>query len=145
MDRDAAYGPEPVARWFTPAAIAAALWMALGCAAYLLDVTADHASLPADQRVIAEAVPLWMKAAYAVAVWVGLAGAVLLLLRRRLAEPLLLISLVASAVMFSAFVLVRGMRANMSSDQLLIPILVVLLGWTIYWFARHSRMRGWLK
>lgn len=145
MVRDEAYGPTPVARWFKPAAIATTLWMALGCAAYLIDVTADHASLPADQRALAEAVPLWMKVAYATAVWVGLAGAVLLLLRRRLAEPLLLVSLVASVIMFSAFFLVRGMRENTSSDQLLIPILVVLLGCLIYGFARHSRMRGWLK
>jgi hypothetical protein len=145
MNEDDRYRTQPLARWFTWAAIAAVVWMALGCLAYLLDVTTDHTSLPADQRAMAEAVPLWMKAAYAVAVWVGLAGAVLLLLRRRLAEPLLLVSLVASVVMFSAFFLVRDLRENMSSDQLLVPILVVLLGWTIYWFARHSRQRGWLR
>jgi hypothetical protein len=137
--------PQPPARWFKPAAIAATLWMALGCAAYLMDVTTDHASLPADQRVIAEAVPLWMKAAYGAAVWSGLAGAVLLLLRRKLAEPLLLLSLVASIIMFSAFFLVPGLRENMSSNQLLVPILVTAVGWTIFWFARRGRMRGWLR
>jgi hypothetical protein len=145
MDRDAAYGPEPVARWFTPAAIATTLWMALGCASYLYNVSVDSADLPADQRLMMEAVPAWMVFFFAVAVWVGLAGAVALLLRRRLAEPLLLVSLVAAAIQFSGYLLVRQLRDSMSSDQLLFPIVVVLLGWTIYWFARHSRMRGWLK
>lgn len=145
MDHADPYAPRPLAGWFKPAAIASTLWMMAGCAAYLMDVTTDHASLPADQRVIAEAVPLWMKAAYGAAVWSGLAGAVMLLLRRKLAEPLLLLSLVASVIMFSAFFLVPGLRENMSSDQLLVPIAVVALGWTIFWFARHSRMRGWLK
>lgn len=145
MSTDERYAPQPLAPWFKPAAIATTVWMMLGCAAYLMDVTTDPATLPLDQRAMMEGAPIWYKAAYGTAVWVGLAGAVLLLLRRRLAEPLLLVSLIAAAVMVSAFFLVPAFRDNLSSDQLLLPIVVVLLGWTIYWFANHSRRRGWLR
>ena len=53
-----------------------------------------------------DATPTWMVAAYAIAVWVGLAGALLLLLRRKLAVPLLLVSLIAVIVQFSGLFLV---------------------------------------
>jgi hypothetical protein len=145
MERDDPYRPQPLASWFKFGAIGSVLWMMFGCAIYLIDVTTDVASLPADQRTLVEARPAWMVAAYGIAVWIGLAGAVLLAMRRKMAEPLLLISLIGTLVIFAAYFIVPGLRDNMSSDQLLVPIVVVLLGWTIYWFARHSRQRGWLR
>ena len=68
----------------------ALLFEAFGCCMYLAQVSADRAALPLDQRAMWDATPTWMVAAYAIAVWVGLAGAALLLLRRKLAVPVLL-------------------------------------------------------
>jgi type II secretory pathway component PulF len=70
---------------------------------------------------------------------------VLLLLRRKLAEPLLLLSLAGVLVWFAGFLLVPALREGMSSEALLIPLIIVAFTWTIFWFARHSRMRGWLR
>jgi uncharacterized membrane protein len=63
---------------------------------------------------------------------------------RALLAVLLLVSLVAVLVQFSAYFIDPQLRQSMSSDQLVIPVVIVVLGWTIYWFARHSRQRGWL-
>jgi hypothetical protein len=142
---DNPYSPRPLARWFMPAAIASLLWMLLGCALYLYQVTLDPSTLPLDQRAIAEAAPTWMFAAFAVAVWVGLAGTVMLVMRRKLAEPLLLVSLIATLVQFSAYFLDQRLNEAMSTDGFVVPIVVVLLTWTVFWFARHSRQRGWLR
>ena len=51
-----------------------------------------------------------MTIAWAVAIGAGLLGALCLLLRRRFAEPLLLISLLAVPVQFSGLFLVRQVR-----------------------------------
>ena len=139
------FGARPVASWFMVAAVAALLFMALGCVSYLMHVFADPATMPLDQRAAYAAEPAWVTGAYAVAVWVGLAGAILLVLRRRLAEPALLLSLVATLIWVAGLVLVRDLRENMSANDLLVAIVVTALTWTIYWFARHSRMRGWLR
>ena len=139
------FGPRPVASWFMVAAVAALLFMALGCVSYLMHVFADPATMPLDQRAAYAAEPAWVTGAYAVAVWVGLAGAILLVLRRRLAEPALLLSLVATLIWLAGLVQVRDLRENMSANDLLVAIVVTALTWTIYWFARHSRMRGWLR
>lgn len=145
MDRDEPYTAEPVHGWFKPAAIGSVLFMLMGCAAYLFEVTVDPATLPADQRAISDAAPTWMMFFFAVAVWVGLAGAVLLLMRRRIGETLLLVSLIAVIIQFSAYFIDPELREAMPADGMLIPILILLATWTIYWFARHSRQRGWLK
>ena len=142
---DDPYTPRPVAGWFTPAAIASLLFMGLGCVMYLTHVLADPDSLPLDQRSAYLAEPAWVTAAYAVAVWVGLAGTVLLVMKRKLAEWLLLVSLVAVLVWLAGLIVVTPLRENMSANDLLVAIVVTALTWTIYWFARHSRQREWLR
>ena len=139
------YAPQPLARWFMPAAIASLLWMLLGCAMYLIEVSLDPATLPLDQQAIVAAMPKWMYAAFAIAVWVGLAGAVMLVLRRKLAVPLLGISLLAMLVQNSAYFVDRRLAEVVPSDSLLLPIIVLAITWTVFWFAWHSLRRGWLK
>jgi hypothetical protein len=138
-------GQQPVAGWFTPAAMASLLFMVLGCIMYLMHVLTDPDTLPLEQRIAFEALPVWVVAAQAVAVWVGLAGTALLFLRRKLAEPALLVSVVAVLVWLAGLLAVTGVRENMSANDLLVAIVVSAITWTIYWFARRSRQRGWLR
>lgn len=143
MDQE--FTPRPVAGWFLPAAVASLLFMALGCMMYLMHVFADPAAMPLDRRAAFEAEPAWVTAAYAVAVWIGAAGAAMLVMRRKLAEPLLMVSLAAVLVWLAGLMLVTGLRENMSANDLLVAIIVTAITWTIFWFARHSRMRNWLR
>ncbi|MEO8175644.1 MAG: hypothetical protein ABI626_03190 [Sphingomicrobium sp.] len=142
---DDEFKPRELAGWYMPAAVASLLFMALGCISYLMHVLADPASLPLDQRAAFEAEPMWVTAAYAIAVWIGLAGAAMLVMRKKLAEPLLMVSLVAVLVWLAGLLLVTDLRENMSANDLLVAIVVTALTWTIFWFARHSRQRNWLR
>lgn len=139
------YSPRPVAGWFIVAAVASLLFMGLGCISYLMHVFVNPATMPLDQRAAYEAEPAWVTGAYAVAVWVGLIGAVLVMVRRRAGEWLLLISLIAVLIWLAGLILVTPLRESMSANDLLVAIAVTALTWTIYWFARHSRQRGWLR
>ncbi len=143
MDKE--FAPRPVAGWFMPAAVASLLFMALGCIMYLMHVMADPAAMPLDQRTAYEALPMWVNGAFALSVWVGAAGTLLVLLRKKLAEPLLLVSLAAALVWLAGMLLTTAVRENMSANDLLVAIVIVALTWTIFWFARHSRQREWLK
>lgn len=142
---DDRFAPQPVARWFTFAAIASLLFMLVGCVGYLMDVTMAPADVPLDRRALMEARPMWQIAAYAIAVWVGLGGTILLLMRNKLAEPLLLVSLIAAVFTFLPYAVVPGVRDNLSTSDWVAAVIVLALTWTVFWFARHSRQRGWLK
>ena len=135
----------PAPRWFTLAALAAVAWEIVGCAMYLMQVRVDPASLPVDQRALWDAAPTWMIAAYAVAVWIGLVGAILLVMRRRLAEKLLLVSLIAVLVQFSALLLVPELRNLTTSDALFLPFIITVVCYVIWHFAFTARRAGWLR
>ena len=138
---------EQVPGWYWLVAGLALLFEGIGCYAYLLEVMrtpADIASLPLDQRRLIEATPWWVTAAYAVAVWSGLAGAVLLLLRRRLAVGALLLSLIGVVVQFGGIFLVPELRSTIPSDQLLGPIIIFVIAYALWQFSRIAGKRGWL-
>ena len=145
MVDDNPYSPRPLARWFWVAAAATLLFEGLGCAGYLVSVYTPLDSLPADQRALIEARPLWMVAAYAIAVWVGLLGALALLARRRIAVPLLLVSLIGAILTFLPYLVVPRVRELATEGDGAVGIVVVALCWTVFWFARHSAQRGWLR
>lgn len=133
-----------VPAWFWVVAVLALLFESIGCLMYYTQVSADPATLPLDQRMIRETTPTWMVAAYAVAVWVGLAGAVMLLLRRRHAVPLLLVSLIAVIVQFSGLLLVPDLREVLPPNAYAGPIVIALIAYGIWHFSRYSRKWGWL-
>ena len=137
--------PRPVAAWFTPAAVASLLFMGLGCVMYLSHVLADPNSLELDQRAAYLAEPAWVTGAYAVAVWVGLAGTILLVMKKKLAEAALGVSLAAVLIWLAGLLVVGPLRDSMSANDLIVALAVTALTWTIFWFARHSRQRGWLN
>jgi magnesium-transporting ATPase (P-type) len=135
---------QPIARWFMIAAIASVLFMALGCAVYVMHVTADPATLPLDQRAAYAAEPSWLTGLNAVAVWVGVIGALFLVMKRKLAETLLLVSFVATLLWLAGLLLVPTLRDALSTNDIAVAVIVTLITGTIYSFARHSRQRGWL-
>ena len=142
---DDRYARQPVAGWFTFAAIASFLFMALGCVGLFVHATTDPATLPLDERALFEAEPRWVLAASGVAFIAGLIGSLLLLLRRVQAVPVMLVSLLGFSVWLAGMLLTQRFRDLLSTDQFAILLVVVALAWTIYWFARHSRQRGWLR
>lgn len=145
VNGDDHYAPRPVAGWFVIAAVAALLFMSFGCVLYLMHMLADLSTMPLDQRAAYDAEPAWVTGANAVNVWAGLAGAVMLLLKHRFAEPVLAVSLIGALAWLAGLIGVTQLRETMSATDLLVALVMTALTWTIFWFARHSRQRGWLK
>ncbi|MEO7814206.1 MAG: sugar transporter [Sphingomicrobium sp.] len=135
----------PPPRWFTAAAIAALLFELAGCGIFAMQMAVDPASLPLDQRAMWEAAPSWMLVAYGVAVATGLVGAVLLVMRRRLAVKFLLLSLAAILIQFSALLVVPQLRNLTASDDLFLPFVIIVAAFIILNFARTAAARGWLR
>ena len=139
------YSPQPLARWFYAGAIASLAVMLVGCTMYLRHMTTDPQTLPNDVRAAFEAIPVWVNPANAVTVWVGLGATVLLLMRRRLAVPLMLVSLGGAIVWLGGLVLSPAMRDAMTQNDMALLLAIGAVIWTIFWFTRHSAQRGWLR
>ncbi len=135
--------------WFWVVAGLALLWEAMGCWAYITQMTMSPeamAALPAAQREIWEAMPVWVAAAYAVAVWVGLAGAVLLLLRRKLAQMAFVVSLAAVLVQFGwTFLGTDILTAMPTAESLPMPLFIIVVAALLVWFSGWTAKKGWLR
>lgn len=134
-----------VPAWFWALAAGAILFEGAGAFLFANSLMLDPATLPLDQRAIYDATPQWMTIAWAVAIGTGLIGAVGLLLRRRFAEPALLLSVIAVAVQFSGIFLVRQLRELTPEDHLLVPVIILVLAYALWQAAKLSRRKGWLN
>ena len=141
---DDPYSPRPVAGWFIPAAVASLLFMGLGVVMFLMDVLTDPMTLPLDQQAVKDATPGWVTGANGVAVLIGLVGTIFLVMKNKIAVGLLAVSLIAVLIMLAGLIVVQPLREAASANDLLVVIVVTALTWTIFWFARHSKQRGWL-
>ena len=75
----------------------------------------------------------------------GFLGSLMLVLRRRAADRMMLLSLAAMIVWLAGMFSTPSFRDLLSTDQIAVLLGVVAITWTIFWFARHSRQRGWLR
>lgn len=135
-------------KWYWLVAGLALLWTIAGCASYLAHVTmtpADIAALPPPQRDLMAAQPAWVIAAFAVAVWGALAGAVGLLLRRRWAQPMFAVSLVGVVLQFGWTFLATDLVARAGAWVTLFPAFIFVAGAAMFWFAGHAARRRWLR
>jgi hypothetical protein len=142
---DRRFSPQPLAGWYTIGAIASLLITIAACAMYGFHVATNPQSLPVDQRTVFEAEPLWVTSAFGLGALAGLAGSAMLVLRRRLAQPLTLISLVAMLAWLAGLLLAPGLRDLVTTNDIALGVIVAAISWTIFWFARHSNQRGWLR
>jgi len=69
----------------------------------------------------------------------------MLLLRRKAAVPLLFISLIVAVIWFAGLMTASRLRDLLSTAEIATLVIALALAWTIFWFARHSRQRGWLR
>lgn len=134
-------------KWYLPVAIAALLWNLIGCAAYLSDVmlTADDvAKMNAAQQALYAARPAWSVAATATAVWLGAAGCLGLILRKRWATPLLVVSLAAVIVQDVWLFLLSGAAAEAGAAAFILQGLVLVIAIALVQFSRTAAARGWI-
>lgn len=140
-------GRTPVHLWIVGAL--ATLWNAFGCFDYLMTQTRNEAYLANftdPQRVYVESFPVWMEAVWALGVWGGLAGSLLLLARSRHAVAAFAVSLAGLATSTVYQYVLTSPPADMMTGAMIgmnVAIWVICIGLLIY--AREMRRKGVLR
>lgn len=133
--------------WFKVVAVVALLWNLLGCLAFFADLqlsAEDIAQLPDAQQALYAARPGWAVVATGIAVIGGVLGSIGLLMRRKWAFPVFVLSLLGILVQdFGLFVLVDG--ASLAGPVAVVMQGVVLaVGIGLVLLSRKAVARGWL-
>ena len=127
-------------------ALTALLWNLFGLLILVLRVLApEQAAAAPEQAALEAALPAWLDAVFGVAVIAGMAGSVGLLLARRWAPTLLLVSFVAVAVQIAAGYLFAPLWASTGAAGAATSGLLLLMVGAIWSFARAAGRRGWLR
>ncbi len=121
------------------------LWDLVGAFDYLMTQTENESYMSQftpEQLEYFYGFPTWVVAFWALAVWGGLLGTILLLLRKRLAAPVLLVSFVSMVVTsVYNFVLSDGMEVMGTTGAAFTAVIfVVALG--VWLYARMMAARG---
>tara|TARA_R110002167_G_scaffold54785_7_gene156053 strand:+ start:3847 stop:4284 length:438 start_codon:yes stop_codon:yes gene_type:complete len=133
--------------WYWVVSGFAFLWNLLGVLAYLgeaFKADADIAALPESQRLLYEAQPSWFTGAFAIAVWAGIVGCLALLLRKKWARPILLISLIGIVVQMSYLFFMSDTFAVLGDMAMIMPIAIILVGLALVFFADKANKNNWL-
>jgi hypothetical protein len=135
----------PKPKWLLWAGIASLLWNVFGVAAFIMQATMSAealSSLPADQQELWGDMGIATWIAYAVAVGAGTLGALSVILCRKWAVPLFLLSVAAIALQFS-YPMVYALGNDLMS-LMIFPAFIFVVAIAQWLFARKWRDAGWL-
>ena len=123
------------------------LWNVMGIMNVLWQMNSENlAAMPELHRAIAESRPSWATAAFALAVFGGAVGCLLLLLRKRAASPVLIASFVGMIVhMFSYFGITNSAVHFGPSDIILIVVMPIAVAAFLIWYAKLAVSKGWIS
>lgn len=118
--------------------ILALIWNLLGVFAYLGQayITEEAlALLPQGDQDYINNSPAWVTAAFAIAVFAGAFGCIALLMRKKLANTLLLLSFIAVLVqsMYNFFI---QDYVDLSGQNIIMPMMIILLSAFLVWYSR---------
>tara|TARA_R110002049_G_scaffold28036_6_gene96772 strand:- start:3153 stop:3572 length:420 start_codon:yes stop_codon:yes gene_type:complete len=123
--------------------VLALLWNLMGVISYLFYafVTEEMvADLPPEQK--AEMLiehPSWLTALYALAVFGGLLGSILLLMRKKIAYYFLVISAICATIQ-QVYVLL-----DVELEMYVMPILIILVCIFLIWYSKKCKQDGILR
>lgn len=135
--------------WFWIVAILCLLWNIMGVLSFFAHtfITEEAiALLPEKEQALYSEYPFWVTIIFAIAVFSGFFGAVGLLLKKKWAKLMFVVSIcaiipqMAHNVFFTSSIEVYGMV-----QACLMPTLVVLFGLCFLWFSSVATKKNWLS
>ena len=126
----------------------ALIWNLIGVFNYLTQAFMTDeilATLPKDQQAVYQDVPAWVTAAFAIAVFSGSFGALLLLLKKKIASTFFILSFAGITAQMT-----YGLLINENSDSygplgLFMPLMIIAIGGYLIWYSKKATEHRWLS
>ena len=133
--------------WFTIVAVLALIWNLMGVMAFLGQLFMPPEmmeALPAEQKDLMARTPVWVNLAFATAVFGGALGALFLLLKKRFALPLFILSFVGVVIqMYWNFFIGNSIEVY-GPGEALMPAMILLFGLLLILLANKAKNKRWI-
>ncbi len=122
------------------------IWNGLGGVNFIMQMNPEVvASFPETHRAIIEGRPLWATAGFAIAVFGGAIGCLLLLLRKAVASLVLIASFLGAAFTMIHTVGIALWTIDFSTAELFVmAILPLIVGAFLIWYSKLAQTKGWI-
>ncbi len=134
--------------WFWIVSVLALLWNGAGVNAYIQQAynTESHRAMyTAEQLEMVNNMPSWATAAFAIAVFGGLLGCIALLLRKKWAKSIFLLSLIGIIVQHIYNLFISKAMEVYGPGAVIMPIMVLIVGILLIFLAKKGIAKGWLS
>ncbi len=125
------------------------LWSLIGVLSFMLTqmrVEAVMSRFPPQQREYFESFPLWAVVFWAIGVFSGVIGCLLLLFKNRLAFPVLLASVIGAIVSnLGGLFLLGGTEAMGATSDLVLTVFPIIVAAFLAYYARAMSKKGVLS
>lgn len=136
----------PTRQFLVVSSIALA-WNLIGIITYLMTVTISTENLNAmsvEERALYSEVPLLISISYAIAVFGGTLGCILLILRKTSAIGIFFVSLIAICIQMGHGLFFTSLLQTQGASAAILPILVVGIAAFLLWYSMYTRRQRWI-
>ncbi|PCI46256.1 MAG: hypothetical protein COB49_08790 [Alphaproteobacteria bacterium] len=133
---------------FWTISIIALLWYLMDMSAFFMRISMSDEMLlamPENQRLQIQNIPLWVNFVFAFEVFGGTFGCIGLLLRKKWALPLLIISLLGVLAQTTYIYFLSNSIAIMGGMAIVMPLVAMVIGSGLIIHAKSSISKGWLS
>ena len=102
-------------------------------------------TLPKEQQILYQDVPAWVTAAFAIAVFSGTLGSLLLLLKKKIATTFFTISFLGIMGQMSYGLLIDQNSDSYGPMGIALPIIIIAFGGYLIWYSRKANEHRWLS
>lgn len=133
--------------WFWIVSIVALIWNLMGVQQYLAQVYPSDAlgEIANAAKDLINPTPSWVTAAFAIAVFGGTIGSVLLLIRKGLAQTMFLLSLIAVIIQMSYNLFMTDSPTDSGPGGFAMVIMIVGFAIGLFFFSKKAKASGWIK
>jgi hypothetical protein len=136
------------AHWsFWAIGVVALIWNVMGVLNFFMQMNAEVlASFPESHRAIIEGRPAWASGGFAIAVFGGALGCLLLLLRKSVAYYLFIASLLGVIVTMTHTLGIASSTIDFSPVEISMMILMPLVAAAfLIWYSKQAESKGWIS
>lgn len=123
----------------------ALIWNLIGVFFYLqlaYMTSEELALLPNAQQLLLENTPAWVTAAFALSVFGGTLGCILLLMRKKLATFLFIISLISIVARMSYYFFIKNAAEVYAPEDMYMSALVIIVAIFLLWYSKKMESIG---
>jgi hypothetical protein len=134
--------------WFWVVSVVGLLWYLMDTSMFAMRLFMNEAAIkeiPENQQHLFQNIPLWVNIVFAGEVFGGLLGCVALLLKKKLALLLFIISILGVLAQTSNIWFLTDAISIMGAPAIVMPLFAIIIGTALIFLSRFAITKSWLR